>query len=411
MRTPLIDPKLPQLARKFVDLFAVIAGITGVTLTGLQDSHPIWFAVLCVLVVALTVLAFLSWHRWNVYTRKQTIDTVWATMLSGATHTVRAFAGDASWSKRDAKIVASQTGSGVSVEVLCRPPSTNVTVQENVIGLIEAGATVFFYPTTSAPVIRGLLIDSDHETFGTALTVSKSAKGNLAPRPGLPGTEEMFDYLAVRYVPSHDRQFLVALNQLFECIVRCSCTGIVLRPLDLTPAQIRNLLLDVPHYSGLADSDVCFRNVDISSVSTPCNYVKESKIGHTLDLLNAYEQQGIPSFQTCLALSHDRRSLILPPILERHGDKLILIDGMHRLFCQLVHRQVPTATCLVIDKAWPLPGDPIPLAHVQVWPRRRPRPEGFHDYKEGNFRNIDALDDRLRREYPAVVQSTNKRGV
>ncbi len=332
-----------------------------------------------------------------------------AELIRGASHSVRVFAGDVSWSERDAQSISQRVDGGVSVSVLCRAPRANRVTQRNVALLLAAGAHVHYYSAAHSPVVRGLVVDGDDPIYSTALTIAKRALGNVERGSGIPGTQELYDYEAVRYIPPGDRDHIEALKQLFQALEEHSDLGILLVPIEMSASEYCQLLSIVPHYARLDVTDVDLQSVDIQSLFAACQYVKEYKIRATLSMLAAYEQQEIPCFQPCFCMSHQRCGIVLPPILEEHGDKLVAIDGMHRLYCRLAYRARPDANCLVIRKRGTLPSTPIVFEDVRLWPHKFPRVKSFPDYVQGNLRDIEALDGSLRRQAREFVGKFRKK--
>ena len=133
----------------------------------------------------------------------------------------------------------------------------------------------------------------------------------------------------------------------------------------------------------------------IRELWSSCVYVKDYKFPTMRALVDAYETQDFHCFEPCLCLSHEKKCILLPPILERHKGKLVVIDGIHRLYYRYIYRQQSETQCLIIDGASALPGEPVPFINLKVIPRKLPREQNFVGFKPDLFRNIEALDNAL----------------
>ncbi|MBE7467790.1 MAG: hypothetical protein HS114_01450 [Anaerolineales bacterium] len=332
----------------------------------------------------------------NQLKSKDKIDRMWQHLLSGATQSVFIFAGDVSWIDRDKEVLNSNTKTqGNKVRILCRRPRKNQLLKDNVAKLIKTGAEVKYYDESQPPVVRGILIDSSSADVGAALTVAKSAKFAVKREYGVPGTEDTHTYDARLYIPPKDIRQVQILDQLFNVIWEHSITGVVLEPKIFSEHEMLSLLSKIPQYNGIQVSDFEIRSIDIASLWTTCTYVKEYKFADTLALLDAYDTQDIQMFAPCLCISHFQNSFLLPPIVEQQDDKLVIVDGMHRLFCRLAFMHKADAICLVVSVKKDLPSAPIPFTDVKIWPRKMPRENSFINFDPSRFRDIEVLERAL----------------
>jgi hypothetical protein len=244
-------------------------------------------------------------------------------------------------------------------------------------------------------VVRGLVIDSEEKGANTVLTVQKSPKKNIERRYGVPGSVDIYKYQAARYIPPRDAQFIEVLNQLFQFISQKAMLGVVLHPVELNMEEMIELLSVVPHYANIQSLKFKTETIMIPELWSSCIYVKDYKYPTMRALLDAYETQDFHCFEPCLCLSHEKKCILLPPILERHKDKLVVIDGIHRLYYRYIYRQQSEAECLIIEGAPSLPGEPVPFINLKVLPRKLPREQNFVGFKPGQFRNMESLDNAL----------------
>jgi len=150
---------MKERLRHTLEVLAITAGISGLTLSELRITNPIIFYLVCLMLILLCLSVFLSLKKINRFTNKPLIDSIWQRLLEGANHSIRIFAGDASWVNRDEGIIKKCVNKGVNVYVLCRRPGTNKRLKDNISRVIETGTEVRYYDPQDNPVVRGLVID------------------------------------------------------------------------------------------------------------------------------------------------------------------------------------------------------------------------------------------------------------
>ena len=214
--------------RLIIEITAILASISGLTLSDLRSSNPILFYSALSLLIILSVVVFLAWGESNRFKDKSRIDQTWKKLLVGASRSILIFAGDVSWIERDEDIIHKRTEEGVKVLVLCRRPRNNQVLKDNLSKLINAGAEVKYYDENEAPIVRGLVVEKSNINISTALTVTKVARANVNRQFGVPGTEEIYSYEGIRYVPPSGSHYIQLLAQLFETKWKDSMFGMVL---------------------------------------------------------------------------------------------------------------------------------------------------------------------------------------
>jgi hypothetical protein len=95
-------------------------------------------------------------------------------------------------------------------------------------------------------------------------------------------------------------------------------------------------------------------------------------------------------------MTNEKHSLLLPPIVEQHGSKKVVVDGTHRLFYLYAMQQRPNAFCMILKRNIPdLPGRPVPFTNLKAWPRNLPREQVFIEYKPNLYRYFIEMDEKL----------------
>lgn len=385
--------------RDVLEKVAVVGGISGMTLSDLRNSAPILYWTLIVLLV-LCLWSLLSRPKEpNVFTDKTKIDEVWKRSLKGAKTSVRILAGDASWAPRDAGDIAQLVNAGVQVSVLAHAPRKSPGPLAHLAVLLKAGARVrFFDPMPYPSLPYGLLVDHPVPDAETALRVDKSPRRSVVDPKA---DESIYDHQAIRYLPPSDAKTISTIAALYESLWRQSRQGVVLLRADpdrLSSSKLLPILHTVLHYGDLAPTDIEVTSLDVSQLHASCTYVKLDKLQILEPVVMAYLDQGVDPFEPQFCLSHQVFSLLLPPIVERHGDRLVVVDGTHRLFALSGMHQRSVARCIVLNNRGPLPGEPIPWHQVKAWPRKLPRSDVFVGYKPVHYRQFVPFDNRLRAE-------------
>nr|MDT0665276.1 hypothetical protein [Micromonospora sp. DSM 115978] len=157
-----------------------------------------------------------------------------------------------------------------------------------------------------------------------------------------------------------------------------------------------DILSQVPHYRTLTTHDISIESVSCASLYSCCHTIKVPRLAKVSPLVDAYSNFTLDPFEPCVKDQPGRRSLILPPIVEKsHDGKHVIVDGMHRLFRVTTHSDVQQVVCLVLRTNEPLPSTPIPFSDVKLSLTKVPRRENFTEYKHEHFREIKIIDRYL----------------
>lgn len=357
---------------------------------------------------------------------KTTINNLWSTMVAGARSDVYILAGDVSWIDRDEVAIKQQIQHGKKISVICRRPlhkeiQATKRLREHMKRLLLAGADVRYYSEelSQEPKIRGVFIDRFIHSAG--LLVRKSPKfelSNLADSKlqnwlthstdrfvtgvdraeGIPGSERNYTYSGLYYTPPKDTDDILVLCELFDRIWHDALTAFVLEKLDLSLTDYCRILRGVPQYATITEEHITLERIHTHELWAGCQVVKSYKFEPTAAIIDAYQTQKLDFFEPCVAISsgNPKHSILLPPIVERHGEKMVIIDGMHRLYWSRYHAKLSQVTCLVVSPTLALPGEPIPLDKVVVRSdKANDRRQIFIDFQPHLFRQISLLDRNL----------------
>ena len=338
--------------------------------------------------------------------RKDKINDSWKRILHIASESIIIFGGDISWIKRDKAEIKKLTNkiSPVKIKVLCRRPEhknieTLANLKYNLKQLILSGAKTKFYVDQryKETKIRGIISDSELE-YGEGLIITKIPKNNIDRGTGSPGSEKNYDYLATHLIPTKDHNIINVYYELFHRIWETALIGIVLDELEYSPVDYHKWLVKIPEYKDLSANDISLRTVQINNLFSLCHIVKTYKFPFTLSLINAYQTQKVNIFNPCEVVSSNKpeKTVLLPPILEAHDDKLVIIDGMHRLYYSYFYEKISQVNCLVIKIKKPLPSEILPFDRVCVRTEKASnRKYCFTSFDPDLFRQVDILDSKL----------------
>jgi len=330
-------------------------------------------------------------------TSKDDISTAWQYLLENATRSVRVLSGDSSWALRDAEILKKLVTKGVDVRVLCERPGRNDIVQANIRSLLAAGVTTRYY--TSGTTCRGIVVDYSDDYRGFALRVEKSPKTATEHAEGVPAKPSLYRHRAYRHFPQDDSRHIDIMAMLFDSLYSVAIDCVELSPVDLTNAEIHDLLVaaTIQQYGDIARSDIAERSFTVDELWSTCRYVKQNKLNGLRAIVTAYNDRGLEPFVPAACVSNTKASLLLPPLVEEHEGKFVIVDGMHRAFNHLIIDRSPEIQCITVSCRTGLPSRPIQFKDVAVVPTKRPRIVNFDQYDATQFRRIKNLDAVLEK--------------
>lgn len=155
-----------------------------------------------------------------------------------------------------------------------------------------------------------------------------------------------------------------------------------IEPLE-EPQLVETLRNHVPQY---AEARIAYREVEVDRLRPLTRHLERFKIFRAarLEALQLSHPSGTESARIV-----GSPWPITPPVVEAHGNDLIVIDGTHRAFMH--HRQgVDRMAALVVsDVQSPLPARPLAdWQDVEVYNTKLPRERRYDDYSEAHFRPI-----------------------
>ncbi len=111
--------------------------------------------------------------------------------------------------------------------------------------------------------------------------------------------------------------------------------------------ELEAALKTIPQYSG-KEIYMELKEVDVEEIQFITRFVKGFKYKQISIVFDLFQTFGIRLFASAkLKLLGDKYTLITPPIIEKHGDSLILIEGNTRIFYALKNK-ISKMSCVVI---------------------------------------------------------------
>lgn len=138
-----------------------------------------------------------------------------------------------------------------------------------------------------------------------------------------------------------------------------------------TLAKLASLLRQIPQYQ--VDCIFGLEDIELRLIMPLARYCVTARKTYADRLLDSYEKAGIIPYEPILVTSDQGVRIIIPPVVERHGEGFFLMDGTHRLLA-LHSRDRTKVRCIsvVSPKLPDLPCEPTKWDAVLV--RDDPQP-------------------------------------
>ncbi|MCG5056983.1 MAG: hypothetical protein KA714_02960 [Limnoraphis sp. WC205] len=144
----------------------------------------------------------------------------------------------------------------------------------------------------------------------------------------------------------------------------------------------------VPQYQ---DSHFCLQNIKVDSKILMLQmYIKPYKLIQIKEVINDFKNYGIELFAPQkIILDEENYSIVTPPILERLGDDLVVIEGHTRIFHAFKNNYSMIKVIIVDDVKAALPGTPLSIKNVKVTSSTLPLHLLIKNFNPKNFREIE----------------------
>jgi hypothetical protein len=192
------------------------------------------------------------------------------------------------------------------------------------------------------------------------------------------------------YDASHDRAVINSLtNKLPAPAPNASASSIGQLPFTAVPQdQLFERLRRVSQYR---HAEFELRAVKVTpALQVLQKSIKEYKIIQINTLIRAFRERGVALFHPQTVMFSDgTNSIVTPPVIERLGDRLVLIEGNTRAF-HCLRQRVEEMTAVVVNEVEaPLPAEPLPLSDVRLTSATTPLANNLRNYDNKQFRKIE----------------------
>ena len=132
-----------------------------------------------------------------------------------------------------------------------------------------------------------------------------------------------------------------------------------------TVEEVSERLMLLPQYR---NATFTFQDVPVhETLMTLQHYVKEYKLIQVHQLLHEFRNSGIEFFHPQKVVFNDNNySIVTPPVFEKVGNKLVLIEGNTRIFHCLQNGYQTIKAIVMENVEAELPGEPIMFSRVQL---------------------------------------------
>ena len=185
---------------------------------------------------------------------------------------------------------------------------------------------------------RGFLIDGHHRNDGKAIIFNNEAESNSYHSRYYKGEEDFFAIkslwdVAVSVIKSSpDEQS----NRFHPTLAKADFH------------ELRSNLMTISQYS-TSKIDISIRWINVDDIQFLTRFVRGYKYRQIQYLFEQYRKFGLELFEVAkLNLIGNRYTLLTPPIIEKHGDSYILIEGNTRIYYALKN-EIKEVKCAVIE--------------------------------------------------------------
>jgi hypothetical protein len=378
---------------KLLTFLGIIIPLFGYTLREFVPQH---FGIIALFFTILIGAAFIILSRpfMDEYEGKPQVDWAWEEMLRRADSSIEVVAGDIDWLHDDrniARLLAAKR-EYCSIKVVCKAPEYNPIIRRGIASLLALNAEVRVRPAALGFIrTTGILIDRENAGNRAALRVRVTGtQGELSDQ-----VKKV--YWAKRDLPGRDYDHLESWQALVDSYWDRSVKAVLLERLPPTapPEQeiIRDALLNVALYK---KAQFEIRDVEVATLSAWC--LREDKLRLTEDVVPQFKLQQVPYFEPCICWSNYKTSVLLPPIVEQHGQQLVVMEGTHRLWHLLRNNEYARARVIVVSTTLPLPGIPKPISDLPLFSHRLGplgREHHIEHYNEQYWRSFTPMDNHL----------------
>jgi len=142
----------------------------------------------------------------------------------------------------------------------------------------------------------------------------------------------------------------------------------------------------VPQYARLPGIELT--TIPTHRIESLASYVRVSRLFFARALLEQMRARQLPLYAPVIIEYDARKRIVIPPVVEKHGDRFILFDGTHRIWAaREVGIQELSVVC-VGEVGLPLPSIPVPWERVRVREDYYSTEENLVNFNRALFRPV-----------------------
>ena len=399
LRRALNRSRRPVALKKGLELATAagfILSLYGLRVQDLVGFRPVLWTIGLALAAVSVLLLLVPEKELHHYPDREVITSAWATVVKEAEHEILVLDADIAVIAEHRPLLRTKVlTDSVAVRILASRPSVWPKKRAQVRALLNAGAEVRVIPDGMPdPTFTGLVADRDRPRVAATLREGRRSRVNRDRTQETGTARRESIHWAKQDGLGADDGVAEIWTTMLAALWRLSTPVEVLERIDehnwLDLAF--EALKQVDKYGALSRESVAFEYVPLDALSASCTYVREDKLLDLEPVFQQYAEQQVPVFAPCTRWSTKLKTILLPPIVERHDSQLVVVEGSHRIWHLQQGRAVSTAMVLVLSGCPPLPGLPVAHAEVTLSPTRRPRAEVFREFKPENWRGFKPMD-------------------
>ena len=152
-------------------------------------------------------------------------------------------------------------------------------------------------------------------------------------------------------------------------------------------ADVERRIRRVPEYADESRVHPSHEVVALPSLGLLCRLARTYRLEGASQLIAVYDTAGLTLFNgVWLTWENEAPRLIPPPVIEEHKGRLVIIDGLHRLF-EAVRTGLRSVSAVVLRGDLPrLPADTLTWEELSVTDHETPRALKFQNLDDAVFR-------------------------
>lgn len=350
-----------------------------------------------IILVGAAVLIGLGFWRMSVHSRKtiknrERIAAKNNQLIDNSKTEIVSYSGDLSWITNSHNALASAIDRGVRVRILCKDPITEKAKELVKTYIRQPGIEIRYYPPGQDPDVRGLMIEPATERRILIVEKRHRTKGYQYQRDGTPGTTATFEYWGQEFASDHDFAIVNPLTNYFNVLWDSAEKEVSVLG-SQSWAEIELALRRVLQYQ---QATIKEKIVNLSDLKPLYRYVEAEKYERIKALAKRLGTHKMSLWRSFQMFTSQYRRLVCPPIVERHGTELVIVDGLKRIYHAREMEESVITVCLVEDIRAPLPGRPLEWEELVVDPiDGHTKFEKFKEFSQSDWRDLKTFHNSL----------------